>query len=377
MTTPVARSDAPWSGDDAAARPEPAAARLDWLDWARAVLMLLGLLVHAEQYLLPAARPGAERVAWDVAGDLVTIFRMPAFFLVGGFFAHLVLGKRGPGGFLRERVDRLLLPAVATYLLLLLPARALTGASVDFIPDSLRDLAHVWFLPYLLLALAIVVALRRLAPARLPAVSPWTVALALTFALHILVRVAMALPDGARAIGPLHLPTLASGVVFVAAGYALARAPGAFSAAFAWRSGLLAAAALLAALHVARQAGLVTLPGELRIALGHAASTFACVGVLMLFRRFAGVGSVRSRYLSAAAFAVYLVHLPVILLLVGPLARVEPLSARMGLGMAITAAVALAFYQLLVRRGEPFALLFGGRARWRLFGNGSARRSAA
>ena len=44
-------------------------------------------------------------------------FRMELFFALSGFFSHLVFERRGPGGFLRDRSKRLLVPLLVLHVL--------------------------------------------------------------------------------------------------------------------------------------------------------------------------------------------------------------------------------------------------------------------
>lgn len=83
-------------------------------DWLRAFLMLLGIPYHA-------AMAYNARVLWDIqspekseiltflSGVLVT-FRMPAFFIVAGYFAAMMLERRKPTSWLRGRIIRLGIP---------------------------------------------------------------------------------------------------------------------------------------------------------------------------------------------------------------------------------------------------------------------------
>lgn len=149
-----------------------ASAREHHWDSLRAFLMLLGIPYHA-------AMVYHSRVLWDVqspdkselltflSGVLVS-FRMPAFFIVAGYFAAMMLEKRAPLEWLQGRIIRLGLPFV-TGLVLLAPVQValvdLNSAMMGVIPmaDAL-DLAasdvahpgfswimHLWFLPALLI----------------------------------------------------------------------------------------------------------------------------------------------------------------------------------------------------------------------------------
>ncbi|NBB48227.1 acyltransferase family protein [Rhizobium sp. CRIBSB] len=148
-----------------------ASAREHHWDSLRAFLMLLGIPYHA-------AMAYNARVLWDIqspdksefltflSGVLVT-FRMPAFFIVAGYFAAMMLEKRPPAMWLRSRLVRLGIPFL-TGLVLLAPLQvvlidlngAMTGATpmADAIDRAARDVTHpgfgwimhLWFLPALL-----------------------------------------------------------------------------------------------------------------------------------------------------------------------------------------------------------------------------------
>lgn len=140
-------------------------------DSLRAFLMLLGIPYHA-------AMVYNSRVIWDIqspdqselltflSGVLVT-FRMPAFFIVAGYFAALMLERRPPGPWLKGRFTRLGIPFL-TAIVLLAPIQvalidlnaavagtipmttALHQAAEDVIHPSFSWIAHLWFLPALL-----------------------------------------------------------------------------------------------------------------------------------------------------------------------------------------------------------------------------------
>lgn len=140
-------------------------------DWLRAFLMLLGIPYHA-------AMAYNARVLWDIqspekseiltflSGVLVT-FRMPAFFIVAGYFAAMMLERRKPASWLRGRIIRLGIPFL-TGLVLLAPIQiavidlesALLGRSSmttaldqvgrDLVHPGANWIMHLWFLPALL-----------------------------------------------------------------------------------------------------------------------------------------------------------------------------------------------------------------------------------
>ena len=151
--------------------------RYDYLDNLRAFAMLLGVLLHA-------AMPYSEFFAsiyFIVDGDKSSVlqelvwlshsFRMPLFFLIAGFFAHLLIRKRGLRGFVKNRLMRIGLPFLIFWPLCMV---AMVGVFVyaatelnnrnpllDHVMSSLQNpaaaepqpplTAHLWFLYYLLM----------------------------------------------------------------------------------------------------------------------------------------------------------------------------------------------------------------------------------
>ncbi len=93
----------------------PARERFHALDALRAFVLLLGVVYHAAlSFVLPQDGTWAVGVAepsvplwWFIY--YAHSFRMEAFFLLAGFFAALVVQRRGAAAFLRDRAQRILL----------------------------------------------------------------------------------------------------------------------------------------------------------------------------------------------------------------------------------------------------------------------------
>lgn len=89
--------------------------RLHGLDLLRGVAMVLGVVLHAA---VPYARfdaPWLYRVptpnpAYDLALVAIHAFRMPLFFLLAGYFAHLQQERLGASAFFRQRLLRVGVP---------------------------------------------------------------------------------------------------------------------------------------------------------------------------------------------------------------------------------------------------------------------------
>ncbi len=138
--------------------------RYDGLDMVRAIAMLLGIFYHATYAYIPdvarwyfIADPRAHPIFATIAGSLHS-FRMQLFFVVSGFFSHLVFERRGSTQFLIDRFRRLVVPLVVALPLTLAAdmwlrtqshARGLmsplyaSGTALRLAP------VHLWFLQYL------------------------------------------------------------------------------------------------------------------------------------------------------------------------------------------------------------------------------------
>ena len=100
--------------------------RYHGLDALRGGMMMLGIVVHAAAMYVTMAPPGLPFIAdqnrsplMDVIVVFIHSFRMPTFFVLAGFFAALLVEKRGLWGTYRNRGARVLAPFVAGMLTVL------------------------------------------------------------------------------------------------------------------------------------------------------------------------------------------------------------------------------------------------------------------
>lgn len=117
--------------------------------------------------------PVVDAVFW-----WIECFVMPLFFVISGFFAAQLLGKLGPGDFVRHRTKRLLLPLLAGVFVILpfeiyiwalgwvgdgkFPFKnMLTLKFNEQIDANLWGTSHLWFLQYLFLYCLTLAALQR------------------------------------------------------------------------------------------------------------------------------------------------------------------------------------------------------------------------
>ena len=153
--------------------------RLHGLDALRGGALLLGVVLHASLSFFP-------QQAWIVADDsrsigaavlffAIHLFRMTAFFLIAGLFAHMMLARRGWAGFTRDRLVRIAGPLAAFWLPVMVGivtalvwnahASGLIVPGAPPPPPPVYDwtnfpLTHLWFLWVLLIFYAAALLLR-------------------------------------------------------------------------------------------------------------------------------------------------------------------------------------------------------------------------
>ncbi|MCY4515429.1 MAG: acyltransferase family protein, partial [Candidatus Tectomicrobia bacterium] len=136
------------------------------MDALRTVAMLLGVILHSAVFLIDEdlwpvhvdtylEGRSNERNPYAILFSAIHGFRMPVFFLISGFFAAMLLEKRGLGRMAMHRMKRLALPfAIAALTIVPLTSRLLLGDALDlpWWPIAWVDhLWHIWFLWYLML----------------------------------------------------------------------------------------------------------------------------------------------------------------------------------------------------------------------------------
>ena len=98
--------------------------RFHALDATRAFALLLGIVFHAAWFYVPfpVKTPVSDVGGNDFFGWFFVwshTFRMQLFFLIAGFFARLVVEKRGVKAFVKNRIGRILVPLVLCWFLLI------------------------------------------------------------------------------------------------------------------------------------------------------------------------------------------------------------------------------------------------------------------
>jgi peptidoglycan/LPS O-acetylase OafA/YrhL len=371
-----------------------AADRIHYMDHLRALAMLAGVVFHAAlahsplmHPLWPAADAG-HAVLVDALAWFLHLFRMPLFFVVAGFFAALLVARRGLGGLFRNRCARVLLPLLLFLPPVLASLHWLTGQAAATVAQPSPALAwlrgymeangampfvpgwaHLWFLFYLMLftVLAWVVSaleLGRLGD-RLAALPPAALPLALPLALAPALAWAGAPWPAPESLLP-SLWALAFFGAYFALGYRVFGQPALLDRLRPWSPWLLAGAVAAYALLFWSSdgfAGARLARAQLLHALLQAyAGCWMTLWCLLAARRWLDGRSAAMRWLADASYWVYLVHLPLLLAIQYRLLDL-PLhwSAKFALATCGTLALSFASYRWLVRPTAIGRLLNGVR----------------
>lgn len=376
--------------------PTPAP-RLHGLDALRGGALLLGIVLHSLMPFVPGLPwlvvDQTPRTYTGAVSTTIHLFRMPLFMLLAGYFARVVVHRRGMRRYLRERALRIALPVFAFWPIAVLPLGLIAGAWADAHgipigrpPSGANPLAtfptaHLWFLWTLFQICLLVAAVRfvalRVAPtltdraasaAARAAATPWSwLGLAVPFLMvrwwqarqgvrrgldnhTLLVHYAgVQPPDG---LLPVPVALLAYGTAF-GCGWLLARRPGSLEAiGRRWPVNLTAAAVL--------STGLLWRSGMLGLPEPTASPVVAVLSSLAAWAWVHGlvgmcVATLRTerfwvRYLADASYWMYLVHLPLLVGIGALLTHLGwPPELKIALTLGTTTALLLLSYDGFVR----------------------------
>ena len=367
--------------------------RLHHMDNLRALAMLAGVIFHAAlayspllHPLWPTADAGSATVV-DAFAWLLHTFRMPLFFTVAGFFAALLLARRGMVGLFRNRGARVLLPLLIFLPLLTLSVQWLTENAIDTVHQlspllswlrdyraqhgalpSLPGWMHLWFLFYLLLFTVLVWVVSAL---ELGAIGAWLAKLpplALPLALPLLQAPVLAWVSVPWPAPEFLLPSLWALLFFgsyFALGFLLFRHPNVLEQWRKFSHGLLIAAVTAYALLFWSSKGFLefqTTPLRhfLHALLQASAGVWLTLWCLLAAQRWLHSRRAGMRWLADASYWVYLVHLPLLFAIQYRLMdELMHWSIKFVIATVATFALSLLSYQLLVRHTAIGRLLNG------------------
>ena len=388
--------------------------------------MLLGIVLHATlpyfsriaefEFVWPA--DDDQSILLFLVFDFIHAWRMPTFFLMAGFFAHLVLERRSISTFALDRLKRIALPLVlfGAVMAVIIPPIWVYGwygvvsfeAFLDVLEkrqdlDSSGELVgHLWFLYYLLLMYAVLVGFRLLGQLRRaraivgPAGRTQIVRyigdaaytrIPLALMLGAVVLLVLRAGDESKPIWPLNVPDVLYGSLFFFYGYGLysrreliERLKRTVTLAALWA---IAAAVffvhlvLLGAMDEASKQGVEDDALKLLWLIGTvfygASAVLLSVGLVGLFERIMQSPLAWVRWPADSSYWIYIVHLPVVAFLTFYLAHLDRqgwLRGLTGFGWSadmkflvacvVTGVIGVVTYRYLVRY-TPLGTLLNGK----------------
>jgi glucan biosynthesis protein C len=377
------------------------------LDTIRAIMFPLGLvLASAESFL-----PGFAALGWPITDIspswgaarivfVIHMFRLTIFFLLSGFFAHLVYHRRGAGAYIKDRSKRILIPLVVGWILfvpliLLCFAWAMHKRAHGLPPAPTNtntfNLTHLWFLYYLFWLNLIVLAVRQLWVRADPSgslrrqvdrmisfvlnshLAPLILGLPTAMALYALPSWWMwwGIPSPNTSLIPESSSLVAYGTAF-SLGWLLHRQAGLIEVwKHRWPAHLAIASALtLADLYIMRRMGVNSVfavaPGGIATAVYawlYAVAiwnwTFALIGIALRF--FVGESPLR-RYFADSSYWVYFAHLPLVFALQVALMDLSwPWELKLATIVLVSYSILILAYHYLVRSTFVGQILNGRR----------------
>lgn len=388
--------------------------RLHAMDSVRALALLCGVLLHAMMSFLPGmtgwaaadVRP-SPAMAWAIF--VIHVFRMSTFFLIAGFFARMMLQRKGLKAFVSDRLKRVAAPLVVAWPILLAGVVAafmwggvvMHGDAKAGLPDIVTaplaartpgafPFVHLWFLYFLLIYYALALGVRGCVEwadregvlreridllvrgVMLSPVAPILLAAPLAVVLYLapdwLIWFGVPTPD--QSLIPDTTALIGYGIAF-GLGWLLNRQRDLMAMLEGrWRLNLaLTAGFVLACLALAgpspdyapQPAGLIKAAGAAAYAGAVWTSTFAVVG--MAYRFLSGHSPLR-RYLADASYWIYLVHLPLVMALQVAVSQLDwPAWVKLAVILGVAMPIMLLSYEFMVRYTAIGAVLNGPRRR--------------
>jgi glucans biosynthesis protein C len=365
--------------------------RIHSLDSLRAIMMLLGLVLHsALTYNItyhggswPLKDPQTTHLFSDFLVLLIHSFRMPIFFLVAGFFGAMLFYERQPIEMIKNRVRRIAMPFVV-FLFILYPLIVLafryTNAAFShqenpfeialktfsnisvFLPKST---SHLWFLYYLAMITGTAVILGLLLKNvkwlthLVTKIFDWLIQRPLVRILFFSCCVFIVLSvlgthmvESSRSLIP-DVNTFSFFLFFYLTGWILFKSKKYLETFKRYDWACLALAILLSIIQGLIITNSDLTPNGASSLLIMLSSLVVCLfmfGITGLFIRYGSNHSARMRYISDASYWIYLIHLPFTAIIPAFIWKLPfPAVAKFLIVLSVSTIICLFTYHYLVR----------------------------
>lgn len=347
----------------------PAISRFHYMDFSRAALFSLGIVLHA------AWLCQNHSLVFQGVFAFIHSFRMPGFFLIAGFFAARTLARFSPEEFLVKRLRRLAIPLVVCTLLDTVINCANHTTWGDYSVELSGNywatgdwLEHLWFLGTLIFYVLVLVGVKKIwrsMDSRIQGIrldSIWLFLL-VSIILYISVHIERALPGTPwrKVWFVIDQIKVFQYWTFFAFGYLLFHNRELLDQ----LSKRVICNGISAALYWALGPLLSPLPmGSFVMQLWQGVYILNMCGLLFwCAQRFFGRENRVVRAVSEASYTMYLVHWPIIVILNRILNRdLMPIGLVFGLFVILTAALSYSFHVYLVRKSDLLMFLMNGRS---------------
>ena len=370
------------------------AIRYHGLDALRGFAMMLGIVLHAAlSYFLAESGYGVfwpqdneQSALSQYIFDFIHSWRMPTFFILAGFFAHLVLERRSTKYFFRDRVKRILLPFIIFGIITatIIPTIWDLGIERTFkfynpltIPLGDQSIGHLWFIYHLIYLYAILLVARWIAskikrPIPLGRVLLWTFVNRWQAPFIILITVVITalytVGNEEKKLWPVDPFDFIYSLTPFLFGYGLYKRRELVNQLASNR--LLIPTLAVATVSFITQEWLQQIVGEddplgLLLILAIATSTVCySLGLIGLFQRIFTIQNDKIRWIADSSYWVYIMHLPVVLLVAYSLFELSwPAELKFIIVCVVTAALGFLTYWAFIRYTIIGTMLNGKRIR--------------
>jgi glucan biosynthesis protein C len=336
-------------------------------------MMLLGIVLHSAIFtaIYAPIRTSSEESFFYLVYDFIHTFRMPAFFFISGFFSALIVDRRSVAGLISNRAKRILLPLIIFWPLTVAAFQMIfalvTNGNVAPAEQEFIEFYHLWFLAYLMYLNLISIFIMKLLPGLFLRPVKLLSNKVFQLALYILATFLLAAipftlePDGtlktASAVAPDN-SMIAFYLIIFLLGWLSYQNRSMLENFRKFFYLFLIIGFLFYYVHLATSE---QLDFDYRVVY-FGASLSLSFGILGLLMNLISGHNRTISYLSQASYWLYIVHLPIVFLV---LTLIDNYPLSMGLRflfvLSITILISVSSYHLLVRH-KPIGRLLGEKA---------------